>query len=67
MLNLIASEDDGATWSESTTLLKTEKGSDYPSLIQNSDSLFLSWHADEFGYVLLDISENARRLSNNEN
>ena len=67
LLNLITSEDDGATWSKSTTLLKTEKGSDHPSLIQNSDSLFLSWHADEFGYVLLDISGNARRLSNNGN
>lgn len=67
LLNLITSEDDGATWSEPTTLLKTDKGSDHPLLIQNSDSLFLSWHSDEFGYVLLDVSENIRRLSNNEN
>ena len=67
LLNLITSEDDGATWSEPTTLLKTDKGSAHPLLIQNSDSLFLSWHSDEFGYVLLDVSENTRRLSNNEN
>ena len=67
LLNLITSEDDGATWSEPTTLFKTDKGSDHPLLIQNSDSLFLSWHSDEFGYVLLDVNDNIRRLSNNEN
>ena len=67
LLNIMTSEDDGTTWSEPTSLLKTEKGSDHPFLIQDSNSLYLSWHTDEFGYILLDISENTQRLSVNEN
>ena len=67
LLNIITSEDDGTTWSEPTSLLKTEKGSDHPFLIQDSNSLYLSWHTDEFGYILLDISENTQRPSVYEN
>jgi hypothetical protein len=67
LLNLITSSDDGVSWSDPITLLTTEKGSDYPLLIKNSDSLFLSWHSDEFGYIFLQVSNNTRQLSDNEN
>ena len=53
LLNIITSEDDGTTWSEPTSLLKTEKGSDHPFLIQDSLA------TDEFGYILLDIHSTA--------
>jgi len=67
LLNLITSSDDGVSWSDPITLLTTEKGSDHPLLIKNSDSLFLSWHSDEFGYIFLQVSNNTRQLSDNEN
>ena len=67
LLNMITSSDDGSSWSSPMTLLKTEEGSDHPMLVKNSESIHLSWHSDEFGYVLLDLNDNSRQVSNNEN
>ena len=67
LLNLITSSDDGTTWSSPTTILRTGKGSDHPLLIKNTESLYLSWHSDEFGYIFLELIENIRLLADNEN
>lgn len=67
LLNMITSSDDGSSWSSPKTLLRTTEGSDHPLLVKNTESLHLSWHSDEFGYVLLDLNDNSRQVSNNEN
>ena len=67
LLNLITSSDDGISWSSPKTLLITDKGSDHPLLIKDTESLYLSWHSDEFGYIFLKLNDNTRQLSNNGN
>lgn len=67
LLNIITSSDDGSSWSSPTTLLRTTKGSDHPILVKNSESLHLSWHSDEFGYVFMGLNAKSRQLSDNEN
>ena len=67
LLNLITSSDDGISWSSPKTLLITDKGSDHPLLIKDTESLYLSWLSDEFGYIFLKLNDNTRQLSNNGN
>ena len=58
-LQQIISHDAGRTWSEPTTLMSTEQGSDHPLLIkrQSDKALYLSWHTSEYGYVVMPIVE----------
>ncbi|MFK7864589.1 MAG: hypothetical protein AB8B95_10235 [Pseudohongiellaceae bacterium] len=51
-LNMIVSEDGGANWSQPETLYSTALASDYPFLVQDENGLYLSWHSEEYGYLL---------------
>lgn len=60
LINLITSTDDGKTWSQPTTLFTTTAGSDYPLIVKHDESLYLSWHSDEYGYVFTGFSNELR-------
>lgn len=56
LLQMRQSEDDGASWTEATTLMSTSAGSDHPLIVSHEDGLYLSWKTDEFGYVFRELT-----------
>ena len=55
-LQLMSSNDDGKSWSETQTLLSTDQASDHPLLIQNDSGIYLSWASNEHGYVFKELT-----------
>tara|TARA_Y100001960_G_C14298842_1_gene645099 strand:- start:267 stop:686 length:420 start_codon:yes stop_codon:yes gene_type:complete len=66
LLNVITSVDDGMTWSDTVTLITTEKSSDHPFLIKRVDDVFLSWHTQQYGHIFLDMSQQNIQISDND-
>ncbi len=54
-VNMMASQDDGATWSTPTMLATTADTSDHPLLVSNGTQTFLSWMTKADGYRILPI------------
>ena len=66
LLNIISSEDDGKSWSNATTLVTTDKGSDYPFFVKRNEDVFLSWHTQEYGHIFIDINQHNIQISDND-
>ena len=60
-LQLMRSQDDGATWSTPQTLFNTERASDHPLLVTAPHGVFLSWSSEEFGYLFTEISSDEKQ------
>ncbi len=58
------STDDGQTWNTPDTLLVTSESSDHPLIVSNPDGLYLSWHTDEYGYVVKPLTDSVELSSN---
>jgi hypothetical protein len=58
-IRIMASRDDGRTWSMPRTLFATVEASDHPLLVGSAQGVFLSWWSQEFGYVFVDVSHGA--------
>lgn len=54
---LMQSNNAGKDWGQAKAIAITDKQSGYPFLINNNQRLYLSWHVNDEGYRLLDISE----------
>jgi hypothetical protein len=54
-VRLMASHDDGHTWSEPATVAQTGDASDHPLLVANGMQVFLSWQTRAEGYRLLPL------------
>jgi len=54
-VRLMASHDDGHTWSEPATVAQTGDASDHPLLVTNGTQVFLSWQTRAEGYRLLPL------------
>lgn len=54
---VMASQDDGATWTEPKTVAETGDESDHPILVSDGRRTYLSWQARREGYRLLDLEE----------
>ena len=65
LLQQIISHDQGVSWSQPTTLMATDQGSDHPLIVTNNTdgSLFLSWHTQEFGYVFQSLAQRKNLVS----
>jgi hypothetical protein len=49
------SHDDGATWSDPTTIAQTNGDSDHPLLVSDGRRAFLSWMTHDEGYRLIRL------------
>ncbi|RYU57188.1 hypothetical protein EWI61_13655 [Methylolobus aquaticus] len=54
-VHLRASNDGGTTWGPDRILAETAGEADYPLLISDGQSLFVSWNARSDGYRLLRL------------
>ncbi|MGR9106302.1 MAG: sialidase family protein [Gammaproteobacteria bacterium] len=52
------SADSGATWSQPRVLAKSSSESDYPFLLSDGRTIFLSWNTQSEGYRLIAIEKN---------
>lgn len=55
-LRLVQSGDDGDSWSESATLMRTSAASDHPQLIQSGDRVYAGWHSGDEGYRIVAVN-----------
>lgn len=58
VVNVMASRDDGASWSQPKALARTADASDHPLLVGRGDNVYLSWLTRKEGYRLIAV-ENA--------
>lgn len=54
-VNLMASRDDGKSWSAPKALAQTSDASDHPLLVSDNGRVFLSWMTRADGYRLLPL------------
>jgi hypothetical protein len=52
---LMESEDDGRTWSQARQVAQTSGAADYPFLIADGKSVYLSWNTLQEGYRLIAL------------
>jgi len=50
------SRDGGNTWTPAASLAKSSEGNDYPLLLSNGRTVFLSWHDQAAGYRLIPLN-----------
>ena len=55
-ISVIASEDKGSSWSESSSRMTTTGNSDHPMLYTHNTKVFLAWHTDKEGYRVSPIN-----------
>lgn len=56
LLNMMQSEDDGNSWTETTTLLHTSAASDHPQLLQYGSKTYAAWHTRDEGYRIVAVN-----------
>lgn len=56
-VSVMASHDDGRTWSTPRVVAQTGDASDHPLLVTNGPRLFLSWQTQADGYRLVDLEK----------
>lgn len=56
-VKLIASDDDGKTWSQPRVVAATGDASDHPLLVSNGREVFLSWMTKADGYRITPIDD----------
>jgi hypothetical protein len=54
-IRMLASSDDGHTWSPPATIASTQGGSDFPLLLSRDGAIYLSWLTANEGYRLTPI------------
>jgi hypothetical protein len=54
-IRVMSSTDDGVGWSAASTLATAAGGSDLPQLVNDGDSVFLSWNTQRQGYRLIPL------------
>ncbi|MDT8428301.1 MAG: hypothetical protein RQ757_06005 [Pseudomonadales bacterium] len=62
-LQLIRSNDEGQSWTETETLLHTTENSDHPLLVSSAEGVFLSWWTQELGYQFRKLNPLPATLS----
>ena len=56
-VNVMASHDDGRTWSPPTIVAGTSEASDHPLLVADQNRAFLSWQTKVDGYHLIPLED----------
>jgi len=57
VVRLMTSTDDGASWSESRIVARTNDASDHPLLVSDGSRIFLSWMTKSDGYLLQSLGD----------
>ena len=55
--------DNGSQWSSAQTIASTNEGSDHPLLLNNRDTLFISWHTNSEGLQLMPLNTNQTNMA----
>lgn len=55
-INLMTSQDDGASWSDVRSIADTASQNDYPFLLKHKGQAYLAWHVIDEGYRLIKVS-----------
>jgi hypothetical protein len=57
VVRLMTSSDDGASWSESRIVARTDDASDHPLLVSDGSRIFLSWMTKSDGYLFQPLGD----------